>query len=211
MYTAASRGGGEFGVLCPDSICGNAGFGSRWNVVGDHFLVNIPSTSYFYDDPNFEGDEGSFAGVLSTGAHWADLGPIALFLYPTEQSSWLGTATRSFFRDFSVFGPANDPRPSCFGQFLSDTVSGFAGSFAPPSPSPGEIVGVTTAMLDYPNEVNIVATQHLAQYGSRISKYKIGAQAGQRAGLAGLLANLDFQEGVALYNEWGAAHSGQCK
>ncbi len=66
-------------------------------------------------------------------------------------------------------------------------------------------------MLDYPNEVNIVATQHLAQYGSRISKYKIGAQAGQRAGLAGLLANLDFQEGVALYNEWGAAHSGQCK
>ena len=42
--------------------------------MGDHFLVNIPSTSYFYDDPNFEGDEGSFAGVLSTGAHWADLG-----------------------------------------------------------------------------------------------------------------------------------------
>ena len=66
-------------------------------------------------------------------------------------------------------------------------------------------------MLDYPNQINIVATQHLAQYGSRISKYSIGAKAGQRAGLAGLLANLDLQEGIALVNEYGSASSGQCK
>jgi hypothetical protein len=43
-------------------------------------------------------------------------------------------------------------------------------------------------MADYSNEVGIVAEQHLAQYGSRISKYTIGEQAGARAGLAGTLS-----------------------
>jgi hypothetical protein len=70
---------------------------------------------------------------------------------------------------------------------------------------------VGTAMYDFPNEVGIVAEQHLAQYGSRISKYTIGEQAGARAGLAGLLANADYQGAVALVNEYGAASSGQCK
>jgi hypothetical protein len=66
-------------------------------------------------------------------------------------------------------------------------------------------------MLDYPNEVGIVAEQHLATYGSRISKYTVGEQAGARAGLAGVLADADFQGIVALYKEWKSAHSGQCK
>lgn len=125
--------------------------------------------------------------------------------------SWAWNFTKSFFTGFSVFGPKSDPRPSCFGQFLADAGSGFVNSFLPPSPSPGEIVGVGTAMYDFPNEVGIVAEQHLAQYGSRISKYTIGEQAGARAGLAGLLANADYQGAVALVNEYGAASSGQCK
>ena len=128
-----------------------------------------------------------------------------------NNGSWAWNFTKSFFRGFSVFGPKNDPRPSCFGQFLADAGSGFVNSFAPPSPSPGEIIGVGTAMADYSNEVGIVAAEHLAKYGSRISKYTIGEQAGARAGLAGLLANADYQGAVALVNEYGAASSGQCK
>lgn len=128
-----------------------------------------------------------------------------------NNGSWAWNFTKSFFTGFSVFGPKSDPRPSCFGQFLADAGSGFVNSFAPPSPSPGEIIGVGTAMADYSNEVGIVAEQHLAQYGSRISKYTIGEQAGARAGLAGLLANADYQGAVALVNEYGSASSGQCK
>jgi RHS repeat-associated protein len=136
---------------------------------------------------------------------------IGVNIAPPNNGSWGWNFTKSFFGGFTVFGPKNDPRPSCFGQFLADAGSGFVNSFAPPGPSPGEIVGVTTATLDYANEVGIVAEQHLAQYGSRISKYTIGEQAGARAGLAGLLANADYQGAVALVNEYGSASSGQCK
>jgi len=115
-----------------------------------------------------------------------------------NNGSYAWNFTKSFFTGFSVLGPNGDPRPSCFGQFLADAGSGFVNSFLPPSPSPGEIVGVGTAMYDFPNEVAIVAEQHLAKYGSRISKYTIGGKAGARAGLAGLLANADYQGAVAL-------------
>ncbi|HZR32168.1 MAG TPA: hypothetical protein VFA76_10010 [Terriglobales bacterium] len=84
-------------------------------------------------------------------------------------------------------------------------------SSAPPSPSLGEVIGVGTVMADYSNEVGIVAAQQVAKHGSRISKYTIGEQAGARAGLAGLLANADYQGAVALVNEYGSASSGQCK
>jgi len=124
--------------------------------------------------------------------------------------TWAWSSTKSFLSGFSFFGPKNDPRPSCFGQFLGNTSDGFVGSFLPP-PSMGEIVGVGTATYDYANEVGIVAQQHLVQYGSRISNYTIGEQAAVRAGTAGLLANLDYQAGVAVLNEWGASSSGQCK
>ncbi|MGA7078509.1 MAG: FG-GAP-like repeat-containing protein [Terriglobales bacterium] len=154
---------------------------------------------------------GYYGGCRQSGWY---LFCISFAPYPDSapnNGSWAWNFTKSFFTGFSVFGPKSDPRPSCFGQFLADAGSGFVNSFAPPSPSPGEIVGVGTAMADYSNEVGIVAEQHLAQYGSRISKYTIGEQAGARAGLAGLLANADYQGAVALVNEYGSASSGQCK
>jgi len=176
------------------------GYNVRGGELYSHFGFYTPNPAY---DPN---DPDSLVGT-STSID-VDLGPVSV---PANNGSWAWNFTKSFFTGFSVFGPKSDPRPSCFGQFLTDAGSGFVNSFLPPSPSPGEIVGVGTAMYDYPNEVGIVAEQHLAQYGSRISKYTIGEQAGARAGLAGLLANADYQGAVALVNEYGSASSGQCK
>ena len=128
---------------------------------------------------------------------------------PASTLGWTWNFSKSLFswKGFS----AGFKQGGCVRQFAADTANGFVNSFLPPSPSPGEIVGVGTAMYDYPNEVGIVAEQHLAQYGSRISNYTIGEQAGARAGFAGLLANADYQAAIALVDEYGSATSGQCK
>jgi RHS repeat-associated protein len=217
-------GGGNSGCLS----CGNFGTGgwgslgadeaaaeAAWLASGSIAWYSVQggelylSFAFWTPNPDYDPD-ASFSLLGTTTVELTDMGSAS----PdngANNGSWAWNFTKSFFTGFSVFGPKNDPRPSCFGQFLSDAGSGFVNSFLPPSPSPGEIIGVGTAMYDFPNEVGIVAEQHLAQYGSRISKYTIGEQAGARAGVAGLLANADYQGAVALVNEYGSASSGQCK
>jgi RHS repeat-associated protein len=200
---------------CEGFMSNGVSFGASWN---EFDVMNIPikqligyqSTRYI-DPSTWQVIQTSLSPLYQQVGTGFDISSDSGNGGPANNGSWAWNFTKSFFTGFSVFGPKSDPRPSCFGQFLADAGSGFVNSFLPPSPSPGEIVGVGTAMYDYSNEVGIVAEQHLAQYGSRISKYTIGEQAGARAGLAGLLANADYQGAVALVNEYGSASSGQCK
>ncbi|MGC2817113.1 MAG: RHS repeat-associated core domain-containing protein, partial [Candidatus Acidiferrum sp.] len=125
----------------------------------------------------------------------------------TTSWQWFGTATASFFKDFSVFGSANDPRPSCFGGFLRGTFVNFFGY------SGGDVAGAvatTTYILTPPAAV----PPTMALRGGKFARNWINASEASRlrgAASTGLLANLDLAEGLALADEIEAAMAGTCK
>jgi len=44
-----------------------------------------------------------------------------------NNDSYAWTFTKSFFSGFALFGPKNDPRSSCFGNFAKNSVANFVG------------------------------------------------------------------------------------
>jgi len=112
-----------------------------------------------------------------------------------------------FFHDFSIFGPKNDPRPSCFANFLKDTASNFIGY------SGADVAGgVATATYILTPPAPVPPT--MALRGGKYAANWIKAEAAGRVSTAawtGLAANLVFAETLALGNELDSALNGNCK
>jgi hypothetical protein len=112
-----------------------------------------------------------------------------------------------FFKDFSVFGPKNDPRPSCFARFLKELPRNFFGY------SGADITGsvaTATYILTPPSPVPPTMALRGGKYALNWIKADNVARAA-KATWAGLAANLVFAETVALGNELDSALNGNCK
>lgn len=150
-------------------------------------------------------DQGSFdAFYNSIGT--ANFGQVSANLGSGNTSDVHGQAYY-FFKDFSVFGPKNDPRPSCFAGFLKELPGNLFGY------SGADITGgVATAayILTPPSPVPPTMALRGGKYALNWIKADNVARA-TRATSAGLAANLVFAEALALGNEIDSALSGNCK
>jgi RHS repeat-associated protein len=130
---------------------------------------------------------------------------------PARSSSinwtWWGNAAGSFFTEFSVFGGANDPRPSCVVGFGKGTVRNFF------SYSGADIIGAVAAgkyVLTLPSPVPPTMALRGGKYALNWIKADNAARAAN-ATLAGFMANLVYGEVVALGDEIDATLNGDCK
>jgi hypothetical protein len=138
---------------------------------------------------------------------WVDLGSIGGDA--ANNDSWLWTATKSFFRDFSVFGPKNDPRPSCFGNFAKESIANFAG-----------VPGIDTTAAGAAGYYGISLSMAQAVPSSRALRGGLSAKQWLRAdeatrltnaGKFSLALNAVVAEGQAIANEIPSALAGECK
>jgi hypothetical protein len=121
--------------------------------------------------------------------------------------NWGWTFTKSFFQNFSVFGP-DKTKPSCFVNFLKDTATGLAGV-------PGVDIGAGIGSGYYGLSALFSSAPPVSRAlrgGLSVNQW-IRADNATRladAGAVGLLYNLTASGVPALINEASAATAGQC-
>ena len=143
--------------------------------------------------------------------YWSDLGPAGgAASVATNNDSWLWTATKSFFRDFSVFGPKSDPRPSCFGTFLKDSGANFVGV-----PGIDTVAAAATAHYGVSQSLaQAVPNTRVARGGISPRQWLAADEAARvsNAGKFSLLFNADLAMAQAFFqSELPAALAGECK
>jgi RHS repeat-associated protein len=159
----------------------------------------------------FTPDEAPGATFNATGSAPGDWGtPIGPGWFAANNDSWAWTATKSFFRDFSVFGPKNDPRPSCFGTFLKDSGANFVGV-----PGVDTVAAAATAHYGISQSLaQAVPNTRVARGGISPRQWLAADEAARvsNAGKFSLLFNADVAMAQAFFqNELPAALAGECK
>ena len=127
-----------------------------------------------------------------------------------NEDSWSRSFIKSFIGDFSIFGPGNDPRPSCFGNFVKDSVANFAGI-----PGVDTVAAAATAHYGISQSLaQAVPNTRVARGGISPSQWLAADEASRlsNAGKFSLWFNADVAMAQAFFqNELPAALAGECK
>jgi len=143
------------------------------------------------------------AGFQEVGTTLAPIGQSA------NNDSWLWTATKSFFSGFTVFGPKNDPRPSCFGRFLKDSAANFVGV-----PGLDTVAGGAAAYYGVSlSQAQAIPNTRVARGGISPRQWLEADEAARltNAGKFSLALNAVVAESQALANQVPSALAGECK
>ena len=127
-----------------------------------------------------------------------------------NNESYAWTFTKAFFTGFSLFGPKNDPRPSCFGMFLSNSATNFVGV-----PGVDTMAAAGTSYYGISQlSAQAVPNTRTARGGISPSQWLDADDAARLsdAGTFSFLSNADVAMAQAFFqSELPAALSGQCK
>ena len=126
-----------------------------------------------------------------------------------NNESYAWTFTKAFFKNFSVFGPKNDPRPSCFGNFLKDSAANFVGI-----PGIDTVAGGAAAYYGVSlSQAQAIPNTRVARGGISPSQWLEADEAARiaNAGKFSLALNAVVAEGQAIANEVPSALAGECK
>ncbi len=162
-------------------------------------------------DPNASCQGGGMicTGIVGGYVAIGSSGQQSMFA-PADNDSWLWAATKSFVRDFSFFGPKNDPRPSCFGNFVKESVGNFVGV-------PGIDTVAAGAATHYGISLSVAQAvpSSRALRGGLSAKQWLAADEAARVSNAGkfsLWFNADIAMAQAFFQkELPAALAGECK
>jgi RHS repeat-associated protein len=195
----------------------NLGQNGGWSDTGIQGLASIVATIQAWESNGIGWGLNLFSETTNTvyisvgqGAATATPGFSADTYAMPANNSWAWTFTKSFFSGFTVFGPTNDPRPSCFGSFLKGSAANFVG-----------VPGVDTVAAAATTHYGI--SQSLAQAvpntrvarGGLSPRQWLAADEAARVSKAGKFSfwfNADVAMAQALFkNELPAALAGECK
>jgi RHS repeat-associated protein len=128
---------------------------------------------------------------------------------PANNDSWGWTLTKSFFSGFTLFGPKNDGRPSCFGNFVKNSVANFVGV-----PGVDTVAGGAAAYYGLSlSQAQVIPNTRVARGGISPSQWLEADEAARlaNAGKFSLAFNAVVAESQALASEVPSALSGECK
>ncbi len=191
-------------AVCPRNNC----TGATFNANGLYLLT--------YHEPTYSNTTECSPDPNDPDADWQCSGKISLTMGGWSSDYVGGNSGNTsdvhgqayyFFKDFSLFGPKNDPRPSCFAAFLKELPANFFGY------SGADITGgvaTATYILTPPSPVPPTMALRGGKYALNWIKADNAARAANATG-AGLAANLVFAEALALGNEIDSALNGNCK
>ncbi len=172
-----------------------------WNRTGANSFISATGGSGTPDDPYFINVIARCTKTFGVAACLSSPGSSTI--------DWAWSFTKSFFGGFTIFGPENDPRPSCFGTFLKDTARNFAG--VPNIDTAGTVAAGHYAISQlHPSPV---PSSRALRGGLSAKKWIARNEAKQvtRSGAVGLLVNADLAMSQALWNEVGTVATGNCK